>query len=107
MNKMKSDTRKRWRMYRKKERDVKCLNKRKAGQSIKQIAKQIHRTPRTVSRILKAGGALTRHEICMARNTLIGKYLGKYNKTQTAKLMGITRQRLYQILNERVSGCGQ
>jgi len=71
-----------------------------SGETKEQIAKRHHIVVRTVELYLKENNIQTKAETQKTRREQIREYLGKYSKAVIAKMLGISRQRLYQIMKE-------
>lgn len=86
-------------LYRKR-RDQKICQKYGSGCSAEQIAQELKLTRRRVEQILQDNGIRKKEEKKVSRKEQLQEYLGTYTKTKVAEMLGISRQRLYQILKE-------
>lgn len=71
-----------------------------AGESREDTAIRHKITVRTVERYLKENNIGTRKEKAKTRKEQLQEYLGKYTKKKIAEMLGISRTRLYQIMEE-------
>ena len=82
------------------ERNQRICQKRLQNITVKEIAAEENLSMMHVNRILKDNGIQVQEEKTKSRKELLKEYLGKYNKKKIAEMLGISRQRLYQIMKE-------
>lgn len=82
------------------ERKVSVCREFLGGDAKDQIAEKHKISISTVERYLKENNINTRKEKITTRKEQLREYLGKYTKKRIAEMLGISRTRLYQIMEE-------
>lgn len=71
-----------------------------SGVTAEELARKNRISRRRIKSILQENGIIKREEKRATRREQLQEYLGKYNKKTVAAMLGMSRQRLYQIMKE-------